>query len=164
MSYTISCMFVLRLVCLKLILSYCWVRILLLDHRKAFDLIDHNILMTKLMSYGVPLCPSLTVKNLLPNVDELAILVRSGDHSWSICTSHPCHFGRPAQKFWTIQNFRVPKTNIFHSWLCTLNMCSFLLCLTAYLLYSGCSYCVLGVLTVYYIVRTCKISPEDSAK
>ncbi len=27
--------------------------------------------------------PSLTVKNLLPNWDELPILVRSGDHSWS---------------------------------------------------------------------------------
>jgi hypothetical protein len=30
------------------------IRILLLDYRKAFDLIDHNILMAKLMSYNVP--------------------------------------------------------------------------------------------------------------
>ncbi len=29
------------------------------------------------------LCRSLTVKNLLPNGDELTILVQSGDRSWS---------------------------------------------------------------------------------
>ncbi len=31
------------------------IRILSLDYRKAFDLIDHNILMAKLMNYVVPL-------------------------------------------------------------------------------------------------------------
>ncbi len=31
------------------------IRIILLDYRKAFDLIDHNIRMAKLMSYVVPL-------------------------------------------------------------------------------------------------------------
>ncbi len=28
----------------------------------------------------------------------------------------------------------------------------------------GCSYCILVVLTVYYVVHTCTISPENSAK
>ncbi len=37
----------------------------------------------------------------------------------------------------------VPKMNIFHSWLCTLKMCRFLLCRTSYLLYSGRSNCIL---------------------
>ncbi len=31
------------------------IRILLLDYKKVFDLIDHNILMAMLMSYGVSL-------------------------------------------------------------------------------------------------------------
>ncbi len=100
-------------------------------------------------------------------------LFDQGDLSWSFwpipinlntVTSHPCHFHRPAQKFSTVQNVCVPKMNSFHSWLCALKMCSFLLCHTAYLLYSGHSYCILVVLTLYYVVRTCKISPEDSAK
>ncbi len=31
------------------------IRKLLLDYRKAFDFIDHNTLMAKLVSYGIPL-------------------------------------------------------------------------------------------------------------
>ncbi len=36
-----------------------------------------------------------------------------------------------------VQNFRVPSANIFLSWLCALTMCSYLLCRTAYVLYSS---------------------------
>ncbi len=38
----------------------------------------------------------------------------------------------------------VPSTNTFHSWLCTLKTCSYLLCRTAYVLYSSHYYCIPG--------------------
>ncbi len=66
--------------------------------------------------------------------------------------------------FELFKTFVFQRTNIFHSWLYALKTYSFLLCRTAYLLYSGCSYCVLVVLTVYYVICTCKVSHEDSAK
>ncbi len=34
------------------------------------------------------LYPTLTVKNLFSNVDEFTIVVRSGDHSWSLWPIH----------------------------------------------------------------------------
>ncbi len=38
----------------------------------------------------------------------------------------------------------VPSMTTFHSWLCALKMCSYLLCRTAYVLYSSHSYCIPG--------------------
>ncbi len=55
------------------------------------------------------------------------LLIRAGQH----------------ESFEHVQNFCVPNTNTFHSWLCTLKTCSYLLCRTAYVLYSSHSYCIL---------------------
>ncbi len=47
------------------------------------------------------------------------------------------------ESFEHVQSFSVPNANIFHSWLCTLKMCGYLLCRTAYVLYSSHSNCIL---------------------
>ncbi len=44
------------------------------------------------------------------------------------------------ESFEHVQKFPVPKVNNFHSCLCTLKMCSYRLCRTAYVLYSSRSY------------------------
>ncbi len=41
------------------------------------------------------------------------------------------------ESFEHVQNFRVPNANTLHSWLCALKTCSYLLCRTAYMLYSS---------------------------
>ncbi len=99
------------------------------------------------------LYPSLTVPNLLPQEDELAIHVRLGDHSWSFLvilamtmtmtinsnsvllirvTSADQH-----ESFEHVQKCYVPSVNNFHSCLCALKTCSYHLCHTAYVLYSS---------------------------
>ncbi len=53
------------------------------------------------------------------------------------------------ESFEHVQKLRVASTNEFHSCLCVLRTCSYLVCLTAYVLYSSHSHCILVVLTVY---------------
>ncbi len=59
-----------------------------------------------------------------------------------------------------VQNICVPSTNTFHSWLCTLKTCSYLLCSMAYVLYSSHSYRIPGFSNnilrhCYMTVRLC---------
>ncbi len=90
------------------------------------------------------------------NEDELTIRVCSGDHSRSFLVilavtmtmtinSNSVLLVRVASA--GQNNFvypAVPSMNTFHSWLCTLKTCSYLLCCTAYVLYSSHSYCIPG--------------------
>ncbi len=122
------------------------------------------------------LCPSLTVPNLLPNVDELTILVQSGDYSWS--------FWQWQWEWQSIQivffssvllrQARTKVLNMFKTFVFPMRI----LFIPGYEHWKrvlffvvqptwctlGCPYCILVVLTVYYIVRICKISPEASVK
>ncbi len=66
------------------------------------------------------------------------------DNQFKLCSSHACSFGRSVRKFWTCSKIYVPSTNTFHLWLCSLKTCSYLVCRTAYMLYSGQSYCIPG--------------------
>ncbi len=100
--------------------------------------------------------------NVLPNEHELIIWVCSGDHSWSFksimamtmtmtINSNSVLLVSVAsagqyESFKHVQKFCVPSTNNFHSCLCTLKMCSYCLCHTAYVLYSSRSYHILVVL------------------
>ncbi len=52
-------------------------------------------------------------------------------------------------RFEHVHNFCVSNANTFHSWLCTLKMCSFLLCRTPYLLYSVRSYYIVTVFWLF---------------
>ncbi len=58
------------------------------------------------------------------------------DNQFEQCSSRPCSFG------WSVR--MCTSTNTFHSWLCALKTCSYLLCRTAYVLYSSHSYCIPG--------------------
>ncbi len=98
--------------------------------------------------------------NLLPNEDELTIRVCSGDHSCSflvilemamtmtinsnsVLLVHVASADR-YESFEHVQIFCVPSTNTFHSWLCTLKTCSYLLCCSAYMHHSSHSHCIPG--------------------
>ncbi len=63
------------------------------------------------------------------------------ENQFEQCSSHPCNFGRLVRKF---VYTAVPSMNTFHSWLCALKTSSYLLCRTAYVLYSSHSYCIRG--------------------
>ncbi len=103
------------------------------------------------------LCPSLTVPNVLPNEHELTIQVCLGDHSWSFqsilamtINLNSILLVRVAlagqyESFEHVQKFHVPRVNYFHFYLCALKTCSYRLCRTAYMLYSSCSNCTLGM-------------------
>ncbi len=62
-------------------------------------------------------------------------------NSNSVLLVHIASAGR-YESFEHVQIFSVPSTNTFHSWLCALKTCSYLLCRTAYVLYSSHSYCI----------------------
>ncbi len=99
-----------------------------------------------------------------PNEEELAIQVCSGDHSWSflvilamtmamtINSNSVIHVSVASAGWYeSVEHMfkyfvypAMPSTNTFHSWLCTLKTCSYLLCRTAYMLYSSHSYCIPG--------------------
>ncbi len=89
---------------------------------------------------------------------RIDIRVCSGDHSWSF-QSIPIHSNSVLlmrlgsageyESFEHVQTFCVASVNKFHSCLCTLKMCSYHFCCTAYMLYSNHSHCILVVLTVY---------------
>ncbi len=109
------------------------------------------------------LCPSPTVPNLFPNEDEWTIRVYPGCHSWSF-QSIPIHsnsvllvrvgLAGEYESFEHVQKLRVASTNNFHSCLmhwqhvaivfATQLTYSILVIRTIFLLYSGCSYCILG--------------------
>ncbi len=57
-----------------------------------------------------------------------------------------------------VQNFRTPNANTFHSSLCTLKTCSYLLCHTIYVLYSSHSYTMAFVHVIFLAqVSLCRI-------
>ncbi len=106
----------------------------------------------------VPLC---RIYSRMRN--ELTIRVCSSDHSWSflvilamtmtmtinsnsvLLVRVTCKVGmKVLNMFKKFVYPAVPSTNTFHSWLCALKMCSYLLCHTAYVLYSSHSYCIRG--------------------
>ncbi len=66
------------------------------------------------------------------------------DNEFEQCSSRPCSFSRLVCMFKNVVYPEVPSTNTFHSWLCALKTCSYLLCHTAYELYSSDSYCIPG--------------------
>ncbi len=109
------------------------------------------------------LCPSHTVPNLLPNEEEWTIRVYPGCHSWSfqsiLIHSNSVLLIRVGlaseyESFEHVQKLCVASTNKFHSCLThsqlvvivfvtQLTYC-ILVIRTIFLLYSGCSYCILG--------------------
>ncbi len=117
------------------------------------------------------------------NEDELTIRVCSGGHSWSFLVilamtmtitinSNSVLLIRVASAGRTnfLNMFKkfvypaVPSTNTFHSWLCVWKMCSYLLCCTAYVLYSshsycirGCSNCILLTMRLGQTIRQCEL-------
>ncbi len=113
-------------------------------------------MIANMMLYNMMLCPSPTVPNLLPNEDESTIQVCSGGHFWSF-QSIPIHSNSVLlmlvgsageyESFEHVQKLCVASANKFHSCLCVfvaqLTYC-ILVILTIFLLYSGCSYCILG--------------------
>ncbi len=66
--------------------------ILLLDYRKAFDHIDHNILMAKLMSYGVLLVLLRWVHAFLADIKQRikgwSSYVKVGNSKWRCVTGN----------------------------------------------------------------------------
>ncbi len=64
-------------------------------------------------------------------------------NSYSVLLVRVASAGR-YESFGHVQKFRVPSMNTFNSLLCTLKTCSYLLCHTAYVLYSSHSYCIPG--------------------
>ncbi len=109
------------------------------------------------------LCPSPTVPNLLLNEDEWTIRVYPGCHSWSF-QPIPIHsnsvllirvgLAGEYESFEHVQKLCVASRNKFYSWLMHWQRvaivfvaqltCCILVILTVFLLYSGCSYCILG--------------------
>ncbi len=114
------------------------------------------------------LCPSPTVPNLLRNEDEWTIRVYVGCHSWSF-QAIPIHsnsvllirvgLAGEYESFEHVQKLREASTNKFNSCLTHWQRvaivfvaqftCCNLVILTVFLLYSGCSYCIL-------VIRTCR--------
>ncbi len=90
-------------------------------------------------------CPSLTVPNLLMKwgrIDHLclvggsflvilAMTMTMTFNSNSILLMRVTSAGL-YESFEHVQKFRVPSANTFHSWLCALKTCGYLLCRTAY--------------------------------
>ncbi len=109
------------------------------------------------------LCPSPTVPNLLPNEDEWTVRVYPECNSWSF-QSIPIHsnsvllirveLAGQYESFEHVQKLCVASTNKFHSCLThwqrvaivfvSQRKCCILVILTIFLLYSCCSYCILG--------------------
>ncbi len=103
------------------------------------------------------------MSNVLPNEDELTIRVCSGDHSWSflvilamtitmtinsnnVLLVRVASAGR-CESFEHVQNFRVSSSarhEYFSFMVKHIETCSYLLCCTAYVLYSSHSYCIPG--------------------
>ncbi len=105
-------------------------------------------------------CPSPTVPNLLPNEHEWTIRVGLGVHTWSF-QYIPIHsssvlltrVGSAGEygSFEHVQKLCVASTNEFHSCLCVLRTCSYLVCLTAYMLYSSHSHCIRTVFWLFLV-------------
>ncbi len=62
------------------------------------------------------------------------------DNQFEKCSAHACSFGRSVWKFWTCSKISCTQ----HEYLCALKMCSYLLCRTAYVVYSSHFYCIPG--------------------
>ncbi len=111
-------------------------------------------------------CPSLTVPNLLPNEDELTIRVQLGDHSWSFW-----------QWEWQWKSIRIVFFSSVQASTKVLNMFKTFVFPIRILFILGYAHwkhvviffvaqltcCILVILTVYYIIRACNISQENSA-
>ncbi len=84
-------------------------------------------------------------------------VILANSYQFVYCTSHQQASTKVLNMFKT---FVFPNANTFHSWLCALKTCSFLLCCTSnllysglFLLYSGCSNCILCCSYMYDFTR-----------
>ncbi len=104
--------------------------------------------------------PSPTVPNLLPNEHEWTIRVGSGVQLW-LFQSIPIPSSSvllmlvgsagECQSFEHVQKLCVASTNQFYSCLCVLRTCSYLVRLTAYVLYSSHSHCIRTVFWLFLL-------------
>ncbi len=109
-------------------------------HTKSRKISMQKVLHTTMEYYNAPVPLPRTRTNGQFELVRVIIPGHSSydDDNWfEQRSSRACSLGRPVQSFWTCSKSCPPSTKNLHSCLCALRTCSYRVCRTTYVLYSG---------------------------